>query len=67
MLLNNINLNFIFDVDMWNKNINIMRNYIRLKYIVYIYDKNLLNKKKYSDIGMEIYELENIIKEKKLI
>ena len=66
MLLNNINLNFIFDVDMWNKNINIMRNYIRLKYIVYIYDKNLLDKKKYSDIGMEIYELENIIKEKKI-
>ena len=51
---------------MWNKDIEIMRNYIRLKYIVFIYDENLLDKKEYQEIGIEIKELEKIIKENKI-
>ena len=66
MLLNNINLNFIFNVNMWNKDIEIMRNYIRLKYIVFVHDKNLLDKKEYKEIGIEIKELEKIINENKI-
>ena len=66
MLLKKVNLNFIFNVQMWNKDIEIMRNYIRLKYIVFIYDENLLDKKEYQEIGIEIKELEKIIKENKI-
>ena len=64
MLLNNIKLNFILDIDMWNKEIDVMRKYIKLKYIIFIYDKNLLDKKIFNDIYDEINMLENIIKEK---
>ena len=64
MLLNNIKLNFILDIDMWNKKIDVMRKYIKLKYIIFIYDKNLLDKKIFNDIYDEINMLENIIKEK---
>ena len=35
-------------------------NYIRLKYILFIYDENLLDKKEYQEIGIEIKELEKI-------
>ena len=66
LLLNNININFIFNVNMWNKDIEIMKNYIKLKYIVFIHDKNLLDKKEYNEIGDEIKELEKIIKENKI-
>ena len=66
MLLNNIKLNFILDVDMWNKKIETMRKYIKYKYIVYSYDKNLLDKEKFSDIDAEIKELESIKKEKNI-
>jgi len=66
MLLNNINLNFILDVNMWNKDINIMRNFVRLKYIVYNFDKNLLNTKIFNNINDEIKELEKIIKEQNI-
>ena len=66
MILNNINLNFIFDMEMWNKKIDIMRNYIRLKYIIFTYDKTLLDKKKYSKINDEIEMLQNVINEKKI-
>ena len=59
-------MSFIFNVQMWNKDIEIMRNYIRLKYIVFIYDENLLDKKEYQEIGIEIKELEKIIKENKI-
>ena len=64
LLLNNIKLNFILDIDMWNKKIDIMRKYVKLKYIIYSYDKNLLDKKIFNDIYDEIKMLENIIKEK---
>ena len=64
MLLENINLNFIFDINLWHTKIEIMRNYIRLKYIVFKYNKNLLNTKKYSNIDEELKDLDAIIKEK---
>ena len=66
LLLNNININFIFNVNMWNKDIEIMKNYIKLKYIVFAYDKNLLDKKEYIDIGDEIKDLEKIINQNKI-
>ena len=51
---------------MWNKDIEIMKNYIKLKYIVFAYDKSLLDNKEYNEIEGEIKELEKIIKENKI-
>ena len=66
LLMNNINLNFIFDVNMWNKKIEIMRNYIKLKYIIFNYNKELLDNKKYKNIDDEICELKEIINKNKI-
>ena len=66
MISGNVNLNFILDNELWGKNIEILRKYIRLKYILFCYDKNLLNKKKYKDINEEIIDLEDIILSKNI-
>ena len=66
LLMNDINLNFIFDVNMWNKKIEIMRNYIKLKYIIFNYNKELLDNKKYKNIDDEICELKEIINKNKI-
>ena len=41
MLLNRINLNFIFDANLWNKEIETLQNFIELKYLIFINDKSL--------------------------
>ena len=64
MLIREINLKFLLDNILWNEDIEIMRNYIKLKYIIFKYDKNCLNKVKYNDINEEIEDLKKIIKEK---
>ena len=64
MLANKVNLNFIFDNDLWNEKIEIMRNYIKLKYMIYKHDKNLLDIKKYNNINEEIIYLQKIVDEK---
>lgn len=66
MILEGINLNFIFDVNLWNEKIEIMRKYIKLKYIIYQYDKKLLDAEKFKNIYEEIQALEVIIKEKNI-
>lgn len=43
-----------------------MRKYIKLKYIIYRYDKKLLDAKKFKNIYEEIQALEVIIKEKNI-
>ena len=66
LLLGNINLNFILDNDLWNKNIDTLRKYIKIKYMVFCHDKNLLDKREFKNINDEIIELENIIIQKKI-
>ena len=58
MLTNNVNLNFIFDNNLWNEKIEVMRKYIELKYTLFLFNKNLLNNKLYKDIYEEITDLE---------
>jgi len=63
MLLNKINLNSIFNIKLWDKNINILQDYIKLKYIVFINNKELLDKSDYKNIEEEIKYLRQVIKE----
>ena len=63
MINANVNLNFILNNELWDKKIEIMRKYIKLKYILFIHNKNLLDIKKYENINEEITDLEKIIKE----
>lgn len=65
MIENDINLNFILNNDLWNNQIEVMRNYIKLKYTIFNYNKTLL-KNNYSNIHEEIEDLEKIIKEKNI-
>ena len=64
MLLNRINLNFIFDANLWNKEIETLQNFIELKYLIFINDKSLLDKFNFLNIADEIKYLEKVIKEK---
>ena len=43
-----------------------MRKYIKLKYIIFRHNKDLLDKIKYNNINEEISDLEKIIKEKNI-
>ena len=63
MINANVNLNFILNNELWDKKIEIMRKYIKLKYILFIHNKDLLDIKKYKNINEEITDLEKIIKE----
>ena len=54
MLINKVNLNFIFDRNLWNKDIEILKNYIEIKYLVFNINKNILDQKKFKDINEEI-------------
>ena len=66
LLLENINLNFILDNDLWNKKIDKLRKYIKIKYMVFCHDKNLLDKRAFNNINDEIIYLENIIIQEKI-
>ena len=58
MIEDNVNLNFILNNELWNEKIEIMRKYIKLKYIIFRHNKNLLDTIKYKDINEEITDLE---------
>ena len=62
MLLNKINLNFIFNANLWNKKIRTLQNYIELKYLVFINNKSLFEKLNFENINDEIKYLEKVIK-----
>ena len=64
MIIGQVNLNLILENKLWNENIEIMRKYLKLKYIIFKFDKNLFPIKKYDNINEEIIALETIIKEK---
>ena len=66
MIEDNVNLNLIFNNELWNEKIEIMRKYIKLKYIIFRHNKDLLDKIKYNNINEEISDLEKIIKEKNI-
>ena len=63
MIIEKINLNFILDYSLWDDKIDKMRKYIKLKYIVFCYNKDLLTKEKHKNIDDEITYLEKIIKD----
>ena len=66
MIEGNVNLNFILNNELWNEKIETMRKYIKLKYIIFKHNKDLLDNKKYKNINEEISDLEKIIKEKNI-
>ena len=66
MIEDNVNLNFILNNELWNEKIEIMRKYIKLKYIIFMHNKDLLDIIKYKNINEEITDLEKIIKEKNI-
>lgn len=66
LIFEDINLNFILDNDLWNKNIDILRKYIKLKYIVFCHNKSLLDKSEFNNINEEIIYLEKIIMQEKI-
>ena len=61
-----VNLNLILDNKLWNENIEDMRKYLKLKYIIFKFNKNLFHIKKYKNIYEEISDLENIIIDKNI-
>lgn len=61
MLIEKINLNFIFDEYLWNEGINTLRKYIELKYIVFINNNKLLDNKDFQNINEEICYLNKVI------
>lgn len=65
MLINEVNLNFIANVELWNEKVETLRKYIELKYTVFINARNILDCKSFKDINEEIDYLEQVIKEKK--
>ena len=66
MLINNINLNFIFNANLWNKDIDILKKYIELKYLVFYKDRNLLKNRIFKDINEEMEYLQISIKNNNL-
>jgi hypothetical protein len=63
MIIGQVNLNLILDNKLWNEDIEIMRKYLKFKYITFKFDRNLFPVKKYDNIYEEIVALERIIKE----
>ena len=61
-----VNLNLILDNKLWNEKIEDMRKYLKLKYIIFKFNKNLFHIKKYKNIYEEISDLENIIFDKNI-
>ena len=64
MIIGQVNLNLILDNKLWNEDIEVMRKYLKLKYIIFKFDRNLFPIKQYDNINEEIEALETIIKEK---
>ena len=66
MIMGQVNLNLILDNKLWNEDIEVMRKYLKLKYIIFKFDRNLFPIKQYDNINEEIEALETIIKEKEI-
>ena len=66
MIIGQVNLNLILDNKLWNEDIEVMRKYLKLKYIIFKFDRNLFPIKQYDNINEEIEALETIIKEKNI-
>ena len=66
MVMGRVNLNLILDNKLWNEKIEDMRKYLKLKYIIFKFNKNLFHIKKYKNIYEEITDLENIIIDKNI-
>lgn len=66
MILNNVDLNHLFNIEYFHQKIDTLRKYIRLKYIVYIQNKELAEKLKDETIEKEIKNIENYIEKNKI-
>ena len=66
MIIGKINLNLLFNKSLWKEKINILRNYVELKYLIFHERKELLNNLYNDNIEKEISILENIIKTHKI-
>jgi len=66
MIIGQVNLNLILDNKLLNGKIEVIRRYLKLKYIIFKFDRNSLPIKEYDNIYEEIVALEKIIKEKNI-
>ena len=63
MILGKVNLNLLYDQKLWKEEIDILKKYIELKFLIFHENKELLKDMIfYKDIKEEISSLENIIK-----
>ena len=63
MILGKVNLNFLYNKRLWKEDINVLKKYVELKYLVYHENKEFLKDMiNFKDITEEISYLENIIK-----
>ena len=63
MILGKVNLNLLYDKKLWKEEIDILKKYIELKFLIFHENKELLKEIIfYKDIKEEISSLENIIK-----
>jgi len=62
LLINNIDINFIFKGNLWNKDIKILQHYIKLKYLIFKTNKSLFEEKNFDNIEEEINYLKENIK-----
>lgn len=63
MILGKVNLNFLYNKRLWKEEINVLRKYIELKYLINHENKNFLKDMiNFKDITEEISYLENVIK-----
>jgi len=61
LLSEKINLNFILDNDLWNKNIDKLTKYIKIKYIVFCHYKKLLQKKNLVVLIKKLFILKKLL------
>ena len=66
MIIGQVNLNLILDNKLLNGKIEVIRRYLKLKYIIFKFDRNSLPIKEYDNIYEEIVDLEKILKEKNI-
>ena len=67
LLFNDVNMSYLYDKVLFNKNIDVLRKYVELKYIIFRENKELLNCINYKTIDDEILALEKIIKDNKIV
>ena len=67
LLFYDVNMSFLYNKELFNKNIDILRRYIELKYLVFKEKKILLNSIKSQTIDEEILTLEKIVNDNKIV